>query len=500
MPRFDVAIIGAGPAGYAAAVRAWDYGKRVALIERGSLGGAGIYNGALSSKTLWELSRDYRRALRRDRGFHAENVTVDFTQVMQVVDTAASEKATQLERQLTAMARPLPGHKGSITLIKGSACFLDPHRLSVRGTEPGDEHAIHADNIVIATGSRPRSLPDIPVDGRLILTSDHLARLERFPRSVVIIGAGVVGCEFATILANYGQTKVYLIDRADRILPFEDPDVTRVVANNLEDRGVTIHQGCSLKHIEVKQDQVHYTIQHKVGGLETIVVDKAVVSIGRVPSTRGLCLEKAGLELTARGHIEDTDTRTSVPHIYAVGDVTLDVALVSIGEIEGRRAVDHMFGQVGAPLSYENVSSIMFLEPEVAGVGLNELQAQKKKVPYKVAVYGYSLVNRAIAMRATQGFVKLLVSNDDELRLLGIRSLGAHASTSIEACALLIHQGRSVRELAEMLHPHPSVTEALQDCVRMLLGSSICKPHVFSSALRLSSVRYEATPPVPSKD
>ena len=184
-----------------------------------------------------------------------------------------------------------------------------------------------------------------------------------------------------------------------------------------------------------------------------------------------------------------------MPHIYAVGDVTLDLALVSIGEIEGRRAVDHMFGEVTEPLSYENVSSIMFLTPEVAGVGLNELQAQEQRIPYRVAVYGYQLVNRAIAMRATQGFVKLLVSNDDELRLLGIRAMGAHASTSIEACALLIHQGRSVRDLAEMLHPHPSVTEALQDCVRMLLGTSIYKPEVFTSALRLSTITYDEVPP-----
>lgn len=489
--HFDVAVIGAGPAGFAAAMRAWDYGKRVCLIERGSLGGAGIHNGALTSKTLWELSRDYRKALRRDRGFAAENVSLDYQQVVHCVETAISEKTQQLQRQLEALSQPDPDRGGSVTLLRGSACFQDPHTLRIRGTEPGDERVVSADNVVIATGSRPRTIDAIPVDGRYILTSDHLTRLDDFPESVVIIGAGVVGCEFATILANYGRSKVYLIDRAERILPFEDEDVARTVANNLEARGVTIHQGCSLDAIRVEGGRVHYTIRHKLGGLETITVAIAVISIGRIPNTQGLCLGAAGVAFTDRGHIKDEDTRTSVPHIYAVGDVTLDIALVNIGEIEGRHAVDHMYGAVRAPLSYENVSAIMFLEPEVASVGLNEIQAQKKKIPYKVATYSYSLVNRAIAMRATQGFIKLLVSNDEEMRLLGMRALGAHASSSIETCALMIRQGRSVTDLAEMLHPHPAVTEALQDCVRMLMGVSIMKPQVFPSELRLSSVCYD---------
>jgi len=495
MPHYDVAVIGAGPAGFAAAVRAWDFGKRVCLIERGRLGGAGIHNGALTSKTLWELSRDYRKALRRDRGFVADRVSLDYQQVLRCVEDASAEKTAQLRRQLEVLAAPDPSHGGSITLLTGSACFADPHRLRVRGAEPGDEYEITAANIVIATGSRPRTLPEIPVDGRFVLTSDHLTRIRDFPDSVVIIGAGVIGCEFATILANYGKTKVYLIDRAERILPFEDEDVARLVADNLRLKGVTIHQKCQLEGLRVEGDpvdggRVHYTICHHAGGLETIAVERALVSIGRVPNTQGLCLEAAKVEVTGRGHIVADDTRTSAPHIFAVGDVTLDLALVSIGEIEGRHAVEHMYGQVKAPLCYDNVSSIMFLDPEVAAVGLNELQAQRARVSYKVAVYHYSLVNRAIAMRATQGFIKLLVSDDEEMRLLGMRALGAHASTSIETCALMIRQGRGVRDLAEMLHPHPAVTEALQDCVRMLLGRSLLKPHVFPSQLRLSTISY----------
>lgn len=492
VPHFDLCVIGAGPAGYAAAMRGWDHGLRVAIVEKGPVGGAGVHNGALSSKTLWELSRDYRRALQRDRGFVAENVVVDYGQVVHAVESAISERTGQLERQLDALEEPLPGHTGTVHLYRGVARFQDPHTVHVTGVEPGDEYTIQADNFVLATGSRPRELPSIAVDGKHIVTSDQLMRLDRFPRSLVILGAGVVGCEFATIFANFGQTKVYLIDRADRILPFEDDDVASVCASNLEARGVTIHHNAQLLDMSVVQGQVHYTIKHRHGGVETIVVERALISIGRVPNTQGLDLDKAGLTVTERGHLDDDDTRTAVPHIYAVGDVTHDLALVSVGEIEGRHAVDRIVGTPD-PLSYENVSWIMFLDPEVAGVGLNEQRAQEQKIPYRVAVYSYELVARAIAMRATAGFIKLLVSDCDEMRILGMRVLGAHASTSIETVALMVRQNRSVNDLAELLHPHPSITEGLQDCIRMLMGRSIMKPHVFQGALRVSTIRYDGT-------
>lgn len=487
MAEFDVCVIGGGPAGYAAAMRAWDYGRSVCLIERDQVGGAGVHDGALSSKTLWELSKDYQRVLRRSRGYIARNVEIDYDQVCHAVESAVAEKTGQLQKQLDVLSRRLPGcGGGSIRFIQGTARFIDPNRVHIEGPD----RIIEADRFVIATGSRPRTLPGIPVDGNHIVTSDHIMQFEQFPRSLVILGAGVIGCEFATIFANFGQTKVYLIDRADRILPFEDADVAQLCAANLEEKGVTIHRRAHLVDMKVVDGEVHYTIQHHTGGVETITVERALISIGRVPNTTGLGLEHAGVEVDKHGYMVHTDGQTSAPHIFAAGDITRAVALVNIAEIEGRHVVNRMFGEIEAPLSYENISSIMFLDPEVAGVGLNELQAQEARIPYRVAVYNYSLVSRAIAMRATEGFLKLLVSDDDEMRILGIRALGVHASTSIEAVSLMIRTGRGARDLAELLHPHPAITEGLQDCVRMLLGTSIMKPQVFRSALRVSRVGY----------
>jgi dihydrolipoamide dehydrogenase len=488
---YDVCVIGGGPAGFAAAMRCWDFGKRVALVERGALGGAGVFNGALSSKTFWELSRDFRNAQRLDRGYRAENVEVNFDQVAAVVEQACSEKARQIARQLEVLSAPRPTCPGSIRHVRGTASFIDPHTIHIEGINHGQSSQLRAEHVILATGSRPRQLPGIEIDGRAIITSDHISSLEAFPRSLVILGAGVVGCEFATIFANFGRTKVYLIDRAPRILPFEDSDIANLCATNLEALGVTIHRQAKLVSMRQVDGEVEYTIEHATGGREMIRVEKALIAVGRVSNTETLALDKAGVELDERGQIRHKDTQTNVPHIHAIGDVTLDIMLVNVGEIEGRHAAERICGVEKPPLSYENLSTIMFLAPEVASIGINEQTAQQRRIPYRVGVYDYSLVNRAIAMRNTEGFVKLLVSDDDEMRILGMRALGTHASTSLEAVSLMIQYGRSARELSELYHPHPAITEGLQDCVRMLLGTSIYKPIVFQSQLRLSRIHYD---------
>ena len=376
-------------------------------------------------------------------------------------------------------------------MIEGTASFTSPHTVHVESKDAGQSREVKGQYFLIATGSRPRTLPDLPVDGERIMTSDHLMQLDKFPRSLVILGAGVVGCEFATIFANFGKTKVNLIDRADRILPFEDRDISLVCSTNLEQKGVTIHHKSNFMGMRLVDDEVEYTIKHESGGVEAIRVSRALISIGRLPNTDNMGLDIAGVELGDRGHVVHEGTQTSVPHIFAAGDVTYDVALANVGEIEGRYAVERMFCEKVPKLSYDNMSTIIFADPEIASIGLNELQAQAKRIPYRVAVYGFGLVNRAIAMRSTDGFVKLLVTDDEDMKILGMRCLGAHASTTIEVVSLMIQQNRSAKDLAELIHPHPAITEGLQECVRMLMGISIYKPQVFKSDLRLSRIFYE---------
>jgi dihydrolipoamide dehydrogenase len=474
---WDLCVLGAGPAGYAAAMRAHDLGKRVLLVERERVGGAGIHSGALSSKTMWHLSNDFAVARSTDRGYRAPGgVDVSYTSVIESVRTAVAERRALLERQLEGLARPWT-NGGVVTLIRGEARFIDPHTLEVKQTD-GTCQQVSAKNFLIATGSRPR-LPDgIPIDGDVVVTSDHIESWSQFPESMVIVGAGVIGCEYATMFANFGRTKINIIDRQPRILPFEDEDVAEEVASSFESLGVTIHRSSKLESLQVKNGRVEYVITNAEGKSDTITVEKALVSIGRVPNTQGLGLEQIGVKLEKNGSITATDTRSTVPHIWAAGDVTMDIALVNVAELEGRYAVERMFGLEPRSIHYEALSAIMFLRPEVASVGINEMRAKELGVPYRVGVVGNRLVSRNVAMRSTRGFVKLLAAKDSS-KILGLRVVGPQASSTIQGIAFLIHMGATLSDIDHCVHPHPAIPEGVQECARMILGRSVLKPEVF---------------------
>ena len=484
MYDFDLCIIGAGPSGYAAAMRALDYNKRVALIEKNRIGGAGIFNGALWSKTLWELSASYQIAKAQHLGYTVYDSNLSFSAVMNEANTAAHEKYAQLKQQLDYFQK-----NGQLTFIQGHGKLININKISI--TYGDIEDFITAENILLAPGSSPRYLQNIPIDEKIIMTSDGLTSLTDFPKSMVILGAGVIGSEFATIFSNFGKTKVNLIDKQDRILPFEDRDLSDIIANNLRKNGVLIHQGASLEEMKIVDGQVEYSVKYEDGRMEIYTVEKALISVGRVSNIDNLGLENVGVELNNRGSAVDDDTLTTVDNIYAVGDFTADIALVNVGELEGRHAVERMFGETKNIIKYDNISTIMFLNPAIAGVGLNEQACRRKKIPYKVAKVDFKYINRAIAMRKTEGFFKIIVTDDKEMKVIGMRALGKHASSTIESIALLINLDLSISILADMIHPHPSITEGLQECARMLMGKSIIKPEVFNMDLNCYRVSAE---------
>lgn len=485
MEKFDVCVIGAGPSGFAAAMRAIDFGKRVALVERNKVGGAGIFDGALSSKTLWELSESYQQTHNTNLGYTVYDSEVHFSSVMHQAHRAVAEKHVQLKKQISYFQKT-----GQLSFFNGHAKFTSKNEIDITDAE-GAKQTIWAENTVMAVGSRPRYLPNIPIDEKIILTSDGVSSLPDFPKSIVILGAGVIGCEFATIFSNFGKTKVFLIDKEERILPFEDEDISHAVAANLEDNGVMIHHGASLEKMSIVDGKVEYVLNFKDGRKETHTVEKALISVGRVSNCENLGLEAAGVVLNDRGCIDDEHTRSNVPNIYAVGDFTADISLVNVGELEGRHAVERMFGKPKRELVYENISTIMFLNPEVASVGLNENQARRKKVPYRIAIMHYRYVSRAIAMHKLDGFFKILVSDDDEMKILGMRVMGPHASSTIMAVALMISMDIGIEHLAELIFPHPSIPEGIQECARMLMGNSIVKPEVFNLDVRCYRVDAE---------
>lgn len=485
MEKYDLVIIGGGPAGYAAAMRAIDFNKRVCLIEANRIGGAGVYNGALSSKTMWEISNRInfinKRLLSRGRSPYE----VPWREVQQKVNEAVFERRFQYSAHIKLMQEE--NQIGLLDYERGIGSLISKNEVEIK-TENGLK-TVWGDNIILSTGSSPRTLPNIKIDEENILTSDGIEQIKDYPKSIVIVGAGVIGCEYATIFSNFGNTKVYLIDRQDRILPFEDEDISDLVARNLEKQGVTIHHGSKLERLEVIDGEVEYELSYANGMSEVIRVEKALLSIGRVPNINSLNIENAGVSMSQRGiHIGDDDTQTNVPNIFAVGDVSGRIALVNMAEIEGRHAVEKAFGKKTERLSYDNICTIMFLKPEVASVGMNEKQCIAENIPVKVVKVDYSVVARAIAMRRTEGFFKIIVTNDDEMRILGMRVVGAHASTAIQAVALLIKMNMPIEVLAELVHPHPSIVEGIQECVRMLLNKSMFKSSVFRDKLACYSL------------
>jgi dihydrolipoamide dehydrogenase len=471
MEKFDLVVIGAGPSGYAAAMRAIDFKKKTLLIERNKVGGAGVTNGALSSKTWWELSREasaFRGNLIR---YNIQAPSYNFKDIQGEVMKAIEERKGMLEDHMKQMQSSK--HAKLLAFKKGTARLLTPNEIEINNGDTIER--VWADNIILATGSRPRHLPELPIDEKIVMTSDGIEGMGDFPESMVIVGAGVIGCEYATIFSGFGKTKVHLIDKGDRILPFEDEDVVKVIERNMEKNGVLIHRNSRLIRMEIKGQRVEYELEYTDGGKEIFNVQKALVAVGRTPNYEELWEDKVPINISKRG-IEDNDTQTNVTNIYAVGDITADISLVNVGELEGRYAVEKIFGNPKRKLVYENISTIMFLNPEVAGVGLNEVSAREKGIDYRVVTLDYSCIPRAIAQRNTQGFIKLLVSNDDNMKILGLKIIGNQASSAMQAVALLISMDKGIEELAECVHPHPSITEGIQECVRTLLGKSLFKP------------------------
>jgi dihydrolipoamide dehydrogenase len=490
MESFDLVVIGAGPAGYAGAMRALDFKKKVLLVEKNKIGGAEVFDGVLASKTLWEHSRKVAsiRELIPD-------YEVSFKESDKVVRDAIFDRKTQMTVHVRMLEASL-----EVKLFhyeKGLGRLVDKHHVEIR-KENGEKKIVYAENILIATGSRPRYLHDIQVDEKIILTSDGIKNMDRFPESMVILGAGVIGCEFATVFSNYGKTQVHIIDKANRILPFEDEDISATVTHNLEKNGVVVHHNSQLERMEIKNGKVEYQLVYADRDREVITVEKALVAVGRVPNVENLGLEEVGVKMTDRGFIHHDDTQTNISNIYVAGDVKGGIALVNVGEREARHAAVRMFGPAIKPINYKNISTIMFLNPEVAAVGMSEQEVREKNIPARIVKLDYSTNARAIAMRKTKGFFKIIVTNDNGMRILGMRAVGEHASSAIQAVAYLVHTNQGIRELADMIHPHPSIIEGIQECLRMLLGKSIYKPAVFKDKLQCYICENNVCTPISS--
>lgn len=483
---YDLCVLGCGPAGFAGAMRALDFGKHVCIVEAAEIGGTGVMWGALASKTMWEVAKDYAIAAKQDRGYRANGLVVDYCAVRRSVLQAVKEKQYQMLSQIESYSPRRWQGPGSLTYKKGWGRFLSNTTVEVSSSDGGKEE-IQAKKFLIATGSRPRNLPQILTDQCRILNSDGVLNLQSFPERLVIIGAGIIGCEYATIFSNFGQTKVTLVDHAKRVIPYEDEDISDFVKDNLVRNGVTIIHSAQLRDIALRPENLNVLLDFKDGRSEVIESDAALISIGRTFDSSRLGLENLGIETNKAGILKTDENCCIQDNIYAAGDMTHHPALVNIAEMEGRYAVKHMYEKHKWPLNYDNMSTVMFFYPAVAAVGVSEKSCQRRKIPYRVAYYSNVLCNRAIAMRATHGFVKIIISADEQQRILGMRAAGPQVSSTIMSIAHFMDHGKGVKDVLKSVYPHPTITEGIEECLRMLLGKSIFKPRAFPDHLQIRS-------------
>ncbi|EPY19462.1 dihydrolipoamide dehydrogenase [Strigomonas culicis] len=389
--RYDVCVIGGGPAGIAAALRACDFKKSACIIEPSRIGGADFWNGALQSKTLWEMAKFSKvtqgktahRFLKSTRPLPP----IEHSRIMDSINKAATMREAEVLHQLSLSC---------VDLLKGKGSFKTPNTVEVT-KEDGSTDTVEADYFIIATGAEPRPHPTAIADGKVVFTSDDIM-LHPFPKSIVIIGAGVIGCEFASIFANFDQTKVNVIEKTNRILPMEDEDISLFVQHLLQEKGVNFHHHSQMTKNRVEDGKFYYTLKDlRNGKEEEHVVDSTLVSIGRIPNVKPLNLEAIGVKLD-QGRISRDDHNRVAPfkHIYACGDVATRVALVNVGEVEARSCIEHIYTpypEDQLKVKLDNLSTIMFLDQEVAAVGLNEQQCKKEQ---------YCLQNGALRLRVCQ--------------------------------------------------------------------------------------------------
>ncbi len=456
MIECDVCVIGGGPGGLIAAVTLAIRGRKVIVANDGPLMGYGI-EGAFKSKSEFEITRHYLQSRFRPEVFGNSSPPA-WHRVRAGIERSAEGLNANLEDRLRRLG---------VELISGHAIFENRNTVLV------NDESVRAAQIIIATGTLPRLLPGIDVDGHHVVTSDEIMRIDSLPESLVVLGGGVIGCEFAGMFAALGS-RVKLIDTQDRILASEDQDISDFLSKAMVRNGVEVMSSCRFKSLKIKNGVVHTRLANDVS-LESETV---LLAVGRTPYTRELNLEIVGVDVDDRGYVPtNKNMQTNVPNIYAVGDVGMrntpvDMALVHVAQAEGRCSAYHILGE-DFYQSMDHIPYIIFSLPMVAGAGLSESVASEKYGNVRVGKYPFGRNHRAHAMGSPFGFVKLIVRPEGDDRIVGIRAIGRDADSLISAASIMIEQQLPYTYLLNSIMPHPSLMECLQGAAAIVFGDAL---------------------------
>lgn len=466
--HYDLVVLGAGPGGYVAAIRASQLGLKVAVVEKQYWGGVCLNVGCIPSKSLLKNAEVAHIFNHQAKTFGISgDVSFDFA--------AAHDRSRKVSAGIVKGVHYLM-KKNKIDEVDGWGEFTDANTIAVTdGKDEGKE--LTFDNAIIATGSVVRSLPGVELGGNIVSYEEQILSSD-LPDSMVIVGAGAIGMEFAYVLANYG-VDVTIVEFMDRVLPNEDEDVSKVIAKEYKKLGVKLLTGHKTTAIEDKGDSVEVTVESKDGkNSETLTVDRVMVSIGFAPRTEGIGLDKAGVELGERGEIPiDEYMRTNVDHIYSIGDVTMKLQLAHVAETMGVIAAEHMAGhETDVIEDYLNMPRATFCNPQVASFGKTEAQAKKwaeeNDREITVSTFPFSANGKAQGLAEATGFIKL-IADAEHGELVGGHMVGANVSELMPQLVLAQKYELTSEEIGRTTHIHPTMSEAMKEAAEGLMGEMI---------------------------
>ncbi|MGN7478408.1 dihydrolipoyl dehydrogenase [Solibacillus silvestris] len=464
--EYDVVILGGGTGGYVAAIRASQLGLKTAIVEKNKLGGTCLHAGCIPTKALLRSAEVYVQSKKAiDFGVEVNDVSVNFERVQQ----RKSIVVDQLYKGVQHLMK-----KGQIDVYNGFGRILGPSifspmpgTISVEMNDGTENEMLVPKNVILATGSRPRHLEGLKVDGEKIFTSDEFLTIEKLPKSVIIIGGGVIGVEWASMLVDF-DVEVTILELGDRLLPTEDEAISAEMLKSLKKRGVNIHVNVQLDPSTIDA-QDHVTVQLND---EKISAEALLLSIGRVANTENIGIENTEIEIK-NGFISVNDNfQTKESHIYAIGDVIGGMQLAHVASHEGIHAVEHIAGGNPAQIHYANIARGVYSNPEVASTGLTEQQAKNNGYKTIAKTFPFKAIGKAIVYGETEGFVKV-IADEESNDIVGVHLIGPHATDLISEAALGLFLNASSWEVGQMVHLHPSLSEIIGEAALAIEGKAI---------------------------
>lgn len=468
--EYDLVVLGGGTGGYVAAIRASKLGLKTAIVEKRELGGTCLHRGCIPSKALLRSAEVFRQTKEADQyGITTETPTLNFTKVQErkqsIVDT--------LHKGVQGLMK-----KGKIDVYEGFGRILGPSifsptagTISVEMNNGEENEMLIPKNVLVATGSNPKSLPGLEIDGDFVMSSDEALHMEELPESIVIVGGGVIGIEWASMLADFG-VEVTVLEYLPHILPTEDEDISKEMLKQMEKKGVNIVTSAKVLPDTIQKDD-GITIQAEVAG-ETVSyeADRMLVSVGRSANVKNIGLENTDIQV-GNGVIQTNEYyQTKESHIYAIGDVIGGMQLAHVASHEGIIAVEHMANNRPHPMDPEQVPSCIYSNPEVASVGLTEKAAKEKGYDVKVGKFPFQAVGKALVHGEIDGFVKIIADKETD-DLLGVHMVGPHVTDMISEAGLAKVLDATPWEIADSIHPHPTLAEAIGEAAMAVDGNQI---------------------------